>query len=172
MSGIDKRENIEKGETFEMKKAIALIIAVCMMLLLTACGGGKAKDVDIDALAQELAGSGAFTMDISQYAMNADLAGPTYGFDAADVEHSVFYFISGTGEEIFLAKASSEDAAAKLEGLCADRVAGQKASLENYVPEAIPRLDSAVTVRQGLYVIFVVADDSAAAKTIVDKYVK
>lgn len=154
-----------------MKKAIALIVAVCMLLLLTACGGGK-KDVDIDALAKELAASGAFTMDISQYAMNADLAAPTYGFDAADVENSVFYFISGTGEEIFLAKASSEDAAAKLEGLCADRVTAQKASLENYAPDAIPRLDSAVTVRQGLYVIFVVADDSGAVKTIVDKYVK
>lgn len=155
-----------------MKKAIALIVAVCMMLLLTACGGGKAKDVDIDALAQELAASSAFTMDISQYAMNAELAAPTYGFDASDVDSSVFYFISGTGEEIFLAKASSDDAAAKLEGLCADRVASQKSSLENYVPEAIPRLDGATTVRQGQYVIFVVANDNAAAKAIIDKYVQ
>lgn len=155
-----------------MKKAIALIVAACMLLLLTACGGGKARDVDLDALAKDLAASGAFTMDISQYAMNADLAAPTYGFDAGDVEKSVFYFISGTGEEIFLAKAASEDAAEKLEGLCADRVTAQKASLENYAPDAIPRLDNAVTVRQGLYVVFVVAEDSAAAKTIVDKYVK
>ena len=139
-----------------MKKAIALITAVCLLLV----------------LAGELAASSAFTMDISQYAMNAELAGPTYGFDAADVEKSVFYFISGTGEEIFLAKAASEDAAAKLEGLCADRVTAQKASLENYAPDAIPRLDSAITVRQGQYVIFVVANDSAAAKTVVDKYVK
>ncbi len=155
-----------------MKKAIALIVTVCMMLLLTACGGGKAKDVDLDALAGELTASGAFTMDMSQYAMNADLAAPTYGFDAGDVEKSVFYFVSGTGEEIFLAKAVSEDAAAGLESRCADRVAGQKASLENYAPDAIPRLDNAITVRQGQYVIFVVANDSAVAQTIVDKYVK
>ena len=155
-----------------MKKAIALIVTVCMMLLLTACGGGKAKDVDLDALAGDLTASGAFTMDMNQYAMNGDLAAPTYGFDAGDVEKCVFYFVSGTGEEIFLAKAVSEDAAARLEGLCADRVASQKASLENYVPEAIPRLDSAVTVRQGQYVIFVVANDGAAAKAVVDKYVK
>ena len=155
-----------------MKKAIALIVTVCMMLLLTACGGGKTKDVDIDALAKDLAASGAFTMDMGQYVMNADLAAPTYRFDAADVESCQFYFISGTGEEIFLAKATSDDAAAKLEGLCADRVAGQKASLESYAPDAIPRLDNAITVRQGQYVIFVVANDSAAAQAIVDKYVK
>ena len=155
-----------------MKKAIALILAVCMILVLTACGGGKAKDVDIDALAKELTASGAFTVDMGQYALNADLAAPTYGFDAADVGSSLYYFSSSTGEEIFLAKTSGEDAAAKLEGLCADRVAGQKASLENYAPDAIPRLDSAVTVRQGQYLIFVVANDSAAARTIVDKYVK
>ena len=155
-----------------MKKAIALIVTMCMLLVLTACGGGKAKDVDIDALAGELAASGAFTMDMGQYAMDASLAAPTYGFDAADVEHSVFYFISGTGEEVFLAKAASEDAAARLEGLCADRVAAQKASLANYAPEAIPRLDSAITVRQGQYVIFVVANDSAGARAVVDKYVK
>ena len=155
-----------------MKKIIGLILTVCMILMLAACGGGKAKDVDLEALAGELAGSAAFTMDMNQYAMDAGLAAPTYGFDGADVESSKFYFNNGTAEEIFLAKAASEDAAKDLEQLCSARAQNQIASLQSYIPEAVPRLENAVIVRQGQYVIFVVANDNAAAKTVVDKYVK
>ncbi len=153
-----------------MKKITALLLAACMLLLFTACGGGK--EVKIDELSAELVASGAFTMDMGQYAMNAALAGPTYGFDEADVTESVFYFNNATAEEIFLAKAADKDAAAKLEGLCKTRVESQKAALEMYAPDAIPRLDNAIVVTADNYVIFVVANDAAAARTIVDKYMK
>lgn len=156
-----------------MKKAIACIVALCLILTLTACGGGGSKkDVDLDALASELTASAAFTMDISQYAMQAAVAAPTYGYDAADVTSVKFYYNNGSAEEIFLAQAASEDAAADLEQLCSDRVANQQTVLESYNPDAIPRLQSAVIVRSGVYVALVVANDNAAAKTIVDKYVK
>lgn len=155
-----------------MKKAIACIIALCLILTLTGCGGGGKKDVDLEGLAAELTGSGAFTMDMGQYAMQAELAAPTYGYDAADVTSAKFYYNNGSAEEIFLAQAASEDAAASLEQLCKDRVANQQTVLASYNPDAMPRLQSAVIARSGVYVILVVANDNAAAKTIVDKYVK
>ncbi len=155
-----------------MKKTIACLLALCLILTLTACGGGKKTEVDLDALASELTASTAFTMDMGQYAMQGELAAPTYGYEAADVTNVKFYYNNGTAEEIFLAQASGEDAAASLEQLCKDRVANQQTVLASYNPDAIPRLQSAVIVRSGVYVVLVVANDSAAAKTVVDKYVK
>ncbi len=156
-----------------MKKIVICMIVLGLVLTLTACGGGGSKkDVDLDALASELTASAAFTMDMGQYAMQPELAAPTYGYDAADVASAKFFYNNGSAEEIFLAQASDEEAAARLEQLCEDRTANQQTVLSSYNPDAIPRLQNAVIARSGVYVALVVANDAAAAQTVVDKYMK
>ena len=157
-----------------MKKIIACLLMICLLLLLTACGGGKEKEtaIDLEALANDLTASAAFTMDMSQYKMNEQLAAPTYGYDGADVESASYYFNNGSAEEIFLAKAKDAKAAEGLEELCKARVQNQITSLQSYIPEAVPRLESAVIARSGSYVVLVVANDGAAAQSIVDGYFK
>lgn len=155
-----------------MKKLIVCLLALCLILLLTACGGGKAKEVDLDALAAELAGSSAFTMDISGYALAQNIAEMTFSLDSGALKSCQYYYNNGSNEELLLAQTADEAAAETLEQACLNRVELQKSALVNYNPDAIPRLDNAVVVRSGSYVIYVVAEDGAAAKTIVDKYVK
>ena len=155
-----------------MKKLIACLLALCLVFLLAACGGGKDKTVDLQALAADLAASSAFTMDISQYALDASIAAPTYGYDEADVKICQYYYNNGSNEEVLLVQASDSAAADKIEQCCHSRVELQKAALEAYNPDAIPRLDGAVVAKSGDYVVFVVANDNAAAKTVVDKYVQ
>lgn len=153
-----------------MKRAAICLLTLLLVLLLTACGGGK--DVDLDALAGELTSSAAFTMDMSQFqAGDAAIAG-TYGFDADEVVKSALYVNTGTAEEIFLAQAKDGKAADHLVELCQSRVESQTAWMQSYVPEAVPRLENAVIEKSGSYVVMVVADDSAAAKSIVDGYFK
>lgn len=155
-----------------MKRIIACLLAVCMMLLLTACGSDESGDsgVDLEALAGELTESAAFTMEMSQYQVNAAVASGTYGYDDSEVKSCMMYYNGAAGEEIYLAQAADGDAADHLAALCKTRVENQELSLQNYVPEAIPRLENAVIETSGEYVVFVVADDSAAARAIVDRY--
>lgn len=153
-----------------MKKLAICLLTLIMVLLLTACGGGK--DVDLDALAGELTSSAAFTMDMTQFQASDSAAAGTYGFDAAEVTRSTLYVNTGTAEEIFLAQGKDSKAADHLEELCKSRIEAQTSWMSSYVPEAVPRLENAVLARSGSYVVLVVADDSAAAKTIVNKYVK
>ena len=155
-----------------MKKIIGCLLAICMIFLLTACGGGKDTAVDLNALATELAGSAAFTENIGGYAVDAKLAGPTYGFDAGSVKSCLYYYNSTSNEELLAVEANDADAAGTVEQCCRSRIEMQKAALAAYNPDAIPRLDSALVVRSGNYVVFVVAQDSGAAKTVVDKYLK
>ena len=154
-----------------MKKIMLCLLVLCLMLTLTACGGDKGKEVDLNALTTELTGSGAFTMDISQFAMNA-LAAPTYGFDAAKTKSCSYFYDNGSNEELLVVEATDGAAAEEIEQCCQQRVELQKAALENYNPDAIPRLDSAVLVRSGNYVVFVVSSDSAAVKAIVDSHLQ
>ena len=153
-----------------VKKLGICLLVIGMILCLASCGGDK--EVDIEALGKDLTASAAFSVDMSQYLMASGVVANTYRYDPSEVESCVMYCNPSSGEEIFLAKAASTDAAKHVSELCQQRVSDQKAVLESYVPEAIPRLDSAIVTVKGQNVIFVVANDAAAAQTIVDKYVK
>ena len=153
-----------------MKKVLVCLLAVSLILLLTACGGGKAKNVDLNALAGELTGGSAFTADISGFSLAQNIAEMTFGFSAEQVVSCQYYYNNGSNEELLVAQAADADSASALEEMCQTRVELQKSTLVNYNPDAIPRLDSAVIEKSGNYVVYVVCADSAAAKTVVDKY--
>lgn len=153
-----------------MKRAIVCLLTVVMILSLSACGGGK--DVDLQALAGDLVASAAFTEDMSQYAAAPGVSQGLYQYEAADVEECLLYCNPTSAEEIFLAKATGEDAAKTLEGICSARVENQISWLQNYTPDAVPRLENAILTVEGNYVIFVVANDAAAAQSVVDGYLK
>ena len=152
-----------------MKKILAFVLALCMALSLCACGGSKAKEIDLDALAEELLASGAFTDLLSQPA--AGVAARLYGFEDGDVVKAVLYTGTGaTAEEIFLAEASDSASASALKAACEHRVETQKLAFENYAPGEVSKLDGAVLVTSGNVVIFVVAADAAAAQSVVDSH--
>lgn len=151
-----------------MKKIIALIMALALALSLCACGGsGSGKDVDLASAAQQILDTGAFSDILSQ--PPEGVGARLYGFDEADVKDYVVYTGTGaTAEEIFLAKCADGAAASRVQELCRTRAANQKTAFESYVPEELPKLDSAVLVTAGNYVFFVVSNDAAAVKTVVD----
>ena len=153
-----------------MKRIAICLLTLLLVLLLTACGGGK--EVDLDALAGELTSSAAFTMDMTQFQASDSAIAGTYGLADGQVTKSLMYYNTGTAEEIFLAQAADSKNADAVEQLCASRVEAQTAWMQNYVPEAVPRLENAVIEKSGDYVVLVVANDSAAAKSIVDSYLK
>lgn len=155
-----------------MKRIVICLLAVSMILLLASCGGGKAKNVDLNALTGELTGSGAFTADISGFSLDPNITAMTFGFAAEDLKSCQYYYNNGSSEELLVAEAADADTASRLEELCKNRVELQKSALANYNPDAIPRLDSAVIEKSGSYLVYVVSADSAAVKTVVDKYFK
>lgn len=154
-----------------MKRIAVCLLTICLMVMLTACGGGKSVEVDLEALAADLVASDAFAMDMSQNLTPSNVAAGTYRYEEKDVVSSIMYYNTGTAEEIFLAKAASADAAKTLVELCQNRVQEQKDWMVNYIPEAVPRLENAVIETVGDYVLMVVADNSAAAQSIVNGYI-
>ena len=154
------------------KRLTACFLALVTALLLTSCGGGGGKEIDLDALAGELTASAAFTADMTQFQTSGAAIAGTYGFDESEVTKSCMYYNTSTAEEIFLAQAADSKGAEHLQQLCQTRLEAQTAWLQSYLPEAVPRLENAVLVTSGNYVMLVVANDSAAAKGIVEKYTK
>jgi len=153
-----------------MKKLTAMLLAVVMLAALCACGGGSgAKEVDLDALAAELTGSDVFSDILNQPADG--VAARLYDIEDGAAKKVILYVGTGaTAEEIFLAEASDASAAAGLKAACEERVSDQKTMFANYAPGEVAKLDDAILVTSGNYVILVVAADAAAARGIVENY--
>ncbi len=153
-----------------MKKILALVLACVMVLALCACGGGGAKEVDLDALAAELLASGGFTDTLSQPAEG--VAQRLYDFEEGDVKKVLLYTGTGaTAEEIFLAEATGADAAKTLKSACETRAENQKRAFENYAPGEVEKLNDAVILTAGNYVVMAVSADAGAARAAAEGFI-
>ncbi len=149
-----------------MKRSIAGLMVLAMVLCLASCGS---KEADLKDMAKDLLDSGAFTDQLNEPAEG--VAQQIYGFDAADVQEYVMYYGTGaTAEEIFLAKCTDSAAAKRIQGLCQTRVQNQVATFESYVPTEVPKLQNAVVGTAGQYAVLVVSNDSYTCQGIVEKY--
>lgn len=154
-----------------MKKTVAVVIALCLMLCAAACGEKAAADFSLEDCSRELLASEAFTDLLSP--ITAETAAGLYGIDASKLSEAQVYCSTGaTAEEIALFKAVDEAAAKEIKAACEARIESQKESYESYVPEEVPKLEKAIIRTGGVYVVYVTAADPGAAGKILDGYIK
>lgn len=149
----------------KLKSGMAAAVLAALTLALSACGS-KAQEVDIDQMAADLSEKVSFVDELSQ--VDESVIPMLYSLEYSD---AVLYMGSGaTAEEVAVfACADSQAAQTALEGAKA-HIESQKEAYENYVPEEVKRLDSAVLQQQGKYVVVVVTEDSQTAQDILEEY--
>lgn len=154
-----------------MKRIFAMLLALTLFAFTTGCGSTANVDIDVAALAAELAAADIFDDIVSD--LPARVAPQYYSYDEADVVSCALYQSTlAAAEEVFVAECTDHAAAERVMEACEGRVADQKASYENYVPAEIPKLDDALLMTVGSYVFFVVSNNSPAAQQIVERYLK
>lgn len=148
-------------------KKLCPVIAV--LLVLTACSSAP-RDFEPSALSGALLESGAFSEAIAQTDTQIGLY--LYELSPDTVEDAVFYFSSGaTAEEIAVFKACSAADAEVIASAVRARISSQRDSFADYNPAEVPKLDNAVLKVSGVYVVFYVADDYAAAANAAGEYI-
>ena len=150
-------------------KVSRLLLAGVLAVTLTACGGGTAaQPFDPAETAQALLDSGAFSEPLEE--MSVDLAcGTLYDIDASEVPGCAVYTSLPAGaEEIAVLTLNSEEAASGALDALEQRVADQRAALENYQPEEVSKLDGAILEQRGTSVLLAVANDAGAAQSALD----
>ncbi|SEG16401.1 protein of unknown function [Eubacterium ruminantium] len=168
-----------------MKKRLITIFALIICLAFTACGKDKKDedtksettekvaqaDFDVKELADKLKNEGSFT-DLSE--LKSDIAiDRLYGLDGSKIEASAFYSNSNaTAEDVAVIKVKDSSYIADVKSAIEKRVEEQKASFKDYNAAEVPKLEDAVIVTGGNYIVFVVSGDSAKAKSIISGYVK
>jgi predicted small lipoprotein YifL len=147
-----------------MKRVISLILVLLLTAALAGCGASGSKDVDVSALAAELAQKVEFSAPLKE--LTAEQLG-NY-LTLPEGTRAAAYMTSGlTMEEVFAFRCGSAGDAAAVKTAVEALIASQIDSVRPYQPEAVPRLESAVLVQKDVYVVLCVTDDTDTAERII-----
>ena len=150
-----------------MKKILVLSV-IASAVILAGCGDKK-TEFNVTDLGNELVTSISYDDELSP--LDIDTARMLLNLSDINIVDSAIYEGSGaTAEEIIVLKCSSEGDVTKAKNMMDERVAEQKESFEDYVPQELPKLDSAVIKTSGTYAVLSVSGDSAGAEKIIEKY--
>ena len=149
-----------------MKRIIPLLLALALLF----CGCRSRKEIPpVEDLAAQMHQAGVFSTEISP--VDPAVAQMIYYFNEADVEEGAFYFSSGaSADELALVKAPTEQAAMNLKAVFQERLDLQKAAYADYMPEELVKLEGAQLYRNGIYVLFCVAEDPAPVMELANQY--
>ncbi len=145
----------------KISRALCLVLALVMVFVLAACGSEAPKDVDISALADDLLAAGEFGEPLSP--LDSSVALGLYA--CAEGTEAVAYAGSGaTAEELAVFKCSSEDAATALVSSLETRNQTRIEQYSSYNPAEVPKLESALIMSSGVYVVLCVATDVSGVR--------
>lgn len=134
--------------------------------MLAGCGGSKSATVDTSALAKSLTSEITYENDLNE--IDADTI-ENYIAVEEGVEGSMYMSSGSTAEEVAVFTAPDSETAKKMESNVEAFLSDQKASFKDYIPEEAARIDEAVLVQDGNYVVLCVSGDSDNAQKIIDK---
>lgn len=152
-----------------MKKSRLTAVLAALVLLAAGCGNNAAKEIDAKALADSLVTG--ITYDDELELLEDNLA--DIYFDMEDGVTVSLYMGSGsTAEEVAVFDAPDEETAGKQLAHVQTYLDDQADSFRDYIPEETKRVENAVLVQKGKYVILCVSADSDKAKEMIEEAFK
>ena len=153
-----------------MKRIVSLILALVMMLCLTACGGKNQKDVNMEALYQTLQETLPDMILLEDEGLRLNLM----GIQEADCVQ-VITAVCADGlrtDEVWLIEAKDAAALERISALAENRLIAKGEESITYSPEQYAVVQKAVTVTEGMYFALLVSPDVEALKAAVDAAVQ
>jgi len=152
-----------------MRKIIAWILLAALLVSLAACGGEKAKSVDLNAVYEEFQGTLPEMMVLDETLMMNLLGIPAE--DCAQVVTAVC--ANGLdADEVWLIEAKDAQALDRLKALAEGRLEAKAAETENYLPDQYLVVKEGQILTQGNYLALLVSPQVDTLKTAFENAVK
>ena len=153
-----------------MKCGISLLLALVLMLGLTACGGGNEKEVNMEELYHQVMEMMPEMILIEDADMRLNLMGIQED-DCVQVVTAVCADGLRT-DEVWFIEAKDTSALERIAAMAENRLFAKGEESITYSPEQYAIVQKAVTVTEGLYFALVVSPDVDALKATVEAAVK
>ncbi len=153
----------------KLKKILAMTLTMAMMVLSFAGCGKEESYLSFDELYSNLTSSIDFSASNMQKQGEAALNNYYY-IDTTTLESYAIYmsdYATGNADEIAMFQVKEEDQVPVVKALINDRINDLKVRYEEYKPEEMSKLESAVIEEKGRYIVVVISPDNEQAKEIV-----
>ena len=152
-----------------MKKMIAMLLALSLMLSVAACGAKEPVSVDLEAMYESF---GPYLPEM--YFMDEVTLLNFLGVDVADcAQCKIALCAEGMdADEIWLIEAKDADALARLKTLAETRMTAKADETINYLPDQYVFVEKGVILTEGLYLALIVSPDVDNLKAAFEAAVK
>ena len=152
-----------------MKKVLAGMMCLVLLFVSAACSSNEeVKDVNLTEVMDEIRGAIEFP-EMAEVKVS-DLA--MYGYDlTADDIAEMQFILAGSGftaDEVVLIKLNDESKAESVVEMAKTRRDGIAETAQNYTPDEMDNLDTAVIGSKGPYVYYAATNDNTKAKEILE----
>ena len=154
-----------------MKKKLFAALAILLLIsCLTACN--SSKSIDLAGFQKDIMDSDAFT-DVISDIDDKYVALMRYDIKSDDVvKFTVGVSSFATPEEYAIFEAKDEQAAKRIFDCISNLIEMQKEAYGSYGPDQVPKLEKAIIKIDGVYVIYICADNYSTAKSVLDNNTK
>ena len=148
-----------------VNKIVATIsLFVAMMLCVVGCAG-QVKEIDESALAEQLVSEIEYDSKLTQV---DDFMVSLYVTMEEDTTGIMYMSNGATAEAVAVFTAPDEDTAVTMKDNVQFYLNDQETAFEDYMPDEAKRIQDAVLVQKGKYVILCVTGDTQKAETIIE----
>ena len=145
-----------------MKKILAALLIITLLLSVCACGPSEEKYVDLTLLYAD------FQKTLPEMMLlNEDTMLNFLGIDTEDCAQVIVALCENglKTDEIWLIQAKDSDAMDRLTAMANSRITAKKDETLNYSPEQFAVVEKAVIINQGLYLAVIVSPDVDTLKS-------
>ena len=149
-----------------MKKLFAVVLAVLTMSMAFAGCSSEETYISFDEVYNQLTSSIDFSASKMQKQTEAALNNYYY-IDPATLEDYAIYmadYATGNADEIAMS-----DQMTTVKSLINDRISDLKVRYEDYKPEEMPKIESAIIEEKGNYIFLVISPDNEKAQEVLDQ---
>ena len=154
-----------------MKKLFAVVLAVLTMSMAFAGCSSEETYISFDEVYNQLTSSIDFSASKMQKQTEAALNNYYY-IDPATLEDYAIYmadYATGNADEIAMFQVKESDQMTTVKSLINDRISDLKVRYEDYKPEEMPKIESAIIEEKGNYIFLVISPDNEKAQEVLDQ---
>ena len=149
----------------KIKKLMSILLCITMIFVVVGCSKEEKKETavtkeQIDSFVSQSIESDGFKDELAF--VDEEKALDQYGITKEEIESITAYLGTGaSAEELVCIKTKDTD---KIKSLMTQHLEEQKKNFESYLPDEVPKIESALVEVKGDYVIVCVADKIDAIK--------
>lgn len=152
-----------------MKRLFCGLIAVMLMFVLVSCGS-QTTQIDKNALASHILQNVSFAEHLEE--IDSEYAVSSFDLDPESCSAVCFNSSAAVADTLTIFEANDESYVSAINEAVNAKIDYLKEGYSDYGPAEVPKIENAVVITEGRFVVFCICPDSGAAEKVIQNFIK